>query len=136
MNAQQLDHPDLYQRIAQQAAAQLNTLMQSLPGITAGVIATADGFEVSAKVAQGMDTAKLAAMACSISALGAMVGQESEIGACRDVLVEAALGSVLIIEIPHAQYPMILNLVTTHEEVLGQVLYRAKRVAESLAQVV
>ena len=133
MNTPEFKQSDVYRRLQRLASESLGQLMRNLPGLTAGVIATADGFEVAANVRQGMDAAKLAAMACSISALGAMVGKESSIGACRNVLIEAEGGYALIIEVTHPDYPMILNLVAAKEEVLGQVLYRAKRTAEALS---
>jgi predicted regulator of Ras-like GTPase activity (Roadblock/LC7/MglB family) len=120
-------NPELFQRVQAQAENELNELMHALDGLTAGVIATSDGFEVAARAKAGVEVSKLAAMACSISALGAMVGVESEIGQYQNVIVEADEGYVVIIDIPHPQYPMILNLVAARNEVLGQVLYLAKR---------
>jgi predicted regulator of Ras-like GTPase activity (Roadblock/LC7/MglB family) len=119
--------PELLQRIQQLAQSELDELMQALGGLSAGVIASADGFEVAAQAKPGVEVSKLAAMACSISALGAMVGQESAIGHYQNVVVEADAGYVLILDIPHPLYPMILNLVAARNEVLGQVLYLAKR---------
>ncbi|MCU1718476.1 roadblock/LC7 domain-containing protein [Pseudomonas sp. 5P_3.1_Bac2] len=126
---------ELVERIQQQAQAELDELMQALSGLSAGVIATADGFEVAAQAKAGVEVAKLAAMACSISALGAMVGQESAIGHYQNVVVEADEGYVLILDIPHPVYPMILNLVAARNEVLGQVLYLAKRAVARVAKV-
>lgn len=112
----------------------LDEMMQRLPGLSAAVLASTDGFEVAARARDESEVAKLAAMSCSISALGAMVGVESGIGQCQSVTIEAAEGYVVIIEVPHANYPMIMNLVASSSEILGQVLYLARRAATALAQ--
>lgn len=117
------------------AATVLDEMMAALSGLIAGVIATSDGFEIAARGRADLDVAKLAAMACSMSALGVMVGTESEIGQYRSVVIEADEGYMVIMEILHPYYPMIMNLVVGSEEVLGQVLYRAKRAAARLALV-
>lgn len=117
------------------SAGELDELMTALSGLIAVVIATADGFEVASRGRADVEIAKLAAMACSISALGAMVGTESGIGQYQSVVIEADEGYVLIMEIPHPSYPMIMNLVVGSEEMLGQALYRAKRAAARLAVV-
>lgn len=110
----------------------LDLLMQGLPGLTAGVIASSDGFEVAASARAGVEVSKLAAMASSISAIGAMVGVESEVGQHQSVIIEADHGFIVIIEIPHTDFPMILNLVADRSEVLGQVLFLAKRAVGDL----
>lgn len=119
--------------LRQDAERMLDDLIASLGRLNAAVIATTDGFEVASRAGSGLEVSKLAAMACSISALGAMVGQEGEVGAHQNVIVEASEGFVVIVDIPHPSHPMILNLVADREEMLGQVLYQAKRTATRLS---
>lgn len=114
--------------------ASLDELMAELSGALAAVVATSDGFEVASRSRSDIAVGKLAAMACSISAVGVMAGQEGGIGIGQSVIVEAPGGFSIIIEIAHPQSPMVLNLLTTRSEALGQVLFRAKRVAHGLAQ--
>lgn len=123
----------LPERLRLDAEQALAELAASLGRLHAAVIATTDGFEVAAHAQHGLEVSKLAAMACSISALGAMVGQESEVGPHQNVIVEASEGFIVIVDIPHPRYPMILNLVADREEMLGQVLYQAKRIALRLS---
>lgn len=111
----------------------LDELMRRLPGLSAAVLASSDGFEVAARARDEAEVAKLAAMSCSISALGAMAGIESGIGRCQSVTIEADEGYIVIIEVPHEGFPMIMNLVAPTSEILGQVLYHAKRAAADLA---
>jgi uncharacterized protein len=126
---------DLYKRVQASAEETLEDLMQGLKGVLAGVVATSDGFEVAARTSKNMDASKLAATACSISALGAMVSEESEIGQYHYLMVEASEGHVVILEVAHPAMPMILNLVITRGDVLGQVLYQAKLAVKRLAAV-
>lgn len=124
---------NLPERLRNDAEQALEELGASLGRLSAAVIATTDGFEVASRAGKGVEVSKLAAMACSISALGAMVGQESEVGPHQNVIVEASEGYIVIVDIPHPSHPMILNLVADREEMLGQVLYQAKRTATRLA---
>ncbi len=111
----------------------LDELMGALGGLHAAVIATGDGFEVAARSRTGLEVNKLAAMACSISALGAMAGEESAIGSQQNLIIEASEGYIVIVDVPHPRFPMILNLVAEREEMLGQLIYQAKRTAARLA---
>ncbi|MDH0897132.1 MULTISPECIES: hypothetical protein [unclassified Pseudomonas] len=111
----------------------LDELMTALGGLNAAVIATSDGFEVAARARFGLEVTKLAAMACSLSALGAMAGEESSVGLQQSLIIEASEGYVVIIDVPHPRFPMILNLVAEREETLGQLIYQAKRMATRLA---
>ncbi len=121
--------PELLQLRCEQA---LDELMAGLVDVNALVIATSDGFDVASRAREGMEVSKLAAMACSISALGAMAGFESGIGQYQDVIIEADEGCIVILEIPHPAMPMILNVVAGKKEILGQVVYLAKRTVSKL----
>lgn len=121
--------PELLQLRCEQV---LDELVSGLVDVNAVVVATSDGFEVTARAREGVDVAKLAAMACSISALGAMAGVESGIGQYQDVIIEADQGCIVIVEIPHPALPMILSVVVGKKEILGQVVYQAKRTVSKL----
>ena len=58
----------------------LDELMLEIKGIKAVVVSTEDGFEVAARVENTAQVARLSAMASSLAALGAMAGEESQIG--------------------------------------------------------
>ncbi|WP_432724117.1 hypothetical protein R0381_000589 [Jeongeupia wiesaeckerbachi] len=122
--------PELLKKESKQA---LDILASSLDGSwTSMIIATSDGFEVAARSRNGVEVSKLAAMGCSISALGVMCAHESGIGLHRSVIVEATEGLIVIIEIPNPELPMILTLAVNGTDVLGQVLYQARRAAKGL----
>lgn len=118
--------------LRQRSEYALDALMNSLPGLSAGVIATTDGFEVATREREGADVAKLSAMASSLSALGTMICQESEMGQYQNVTIETDAGYILILDIDHPHHPMIINLVVKKNEMLGRVLYLAKRTVDAL----
>ena len=110
----------------------LDELMQEIKGIKAVVVATEDGFEVSARVENTAQVARLSAMASSLAALGAMAGEESQLGVCHSLLMEAADGYITIVQVRRADVSLIVSVVTGRDAVIGQVLYFSKKAAKSL----
>ena len=110
----------------------LNDLMQEVKGIKAVVVATEDGFEVAARVENTAQVARLSAMASSLAALGAMAGEESQLGVCRSLLMEAAEGYIVIVQVRRADVSLIVSVVTGRDAVVGQVLYFSKKAAATL----
>lgn len=104
-------------------------------GIVSVIVATADGIKVSGRSTQsGFDEAKLAAIASSIGAIGAVVGDEANLGSCHSVIVQAQRGYALIVEIQHPRVPMIMSVVADSTAVLGQVSYLAREAAAAIAR--
>ena len=110
----------------------LNDLMQEVKGIKAVVVATEDGFEVAAQVENTAQIARLSAMASSLAALGAMAGEESRLGVCHSLLMEAADGYITIVQVRRADVSLIVSVVTGRDAVIGQVLYFSKKAAATL----
>ena len=110
----------------------LDELMQEVKGIKAVVVATEDGFEVAARVENTAQVARLSAMASSLAALGAMAGEESRLGVCHSVVMEAAEGFIAIVQVRRADVSLIVSVVTGPDAVVGQVLYFSKKAARSL----
>ena len=110
----------------------LDELMQEIKGIKAVVVATEDGFEVAARVENTAQIARLSAMASSLAALGAMAGEESQLGLCHSLVMEAAEGFIAIIQVRRADVSLIVSVVTGRDAVIGQVLYFSKKAAKSL----
>jgi uncharacterized protein len=77
---------------------------------------------------------RLSAMASSFSALGALVGEESQLGACKYVLVDAEGGLILILQARNPQHVLTLCIVTGRDAVAGQMLYFAKEAAQTLVK--
>ena len=110
----------------------LNDLMQEVKGIKAVVVATEDGFEVAARVENTAQVARLSAMASSLAALGAMAGEESRLGVCHSLVMEAAEGFIAIVQVRRADVSLIVSVVTGRDAVIGQVLYFSKKAAATL----
>ena len=110
----------------------LDSLMEQVKGIKAVVISTEDGFEVAARVENTAQTARLSAMASSLAALGAMAGEESQLGICHSVVMEAAQGHIAILQVRRDDLSLIVSVVTGSDAVVGQVLYYSKQAAIAL----
>ena len=110
----------------------LDELMQEVKGIKAVVVATEDGFEVAARVENTAQVARLSAMASSLAALGAMAGEESRLGMCHSLMMEAAEGFIAIVQVRRADVSLIVSVVTGRDAVVGQVLYFSKKAAAAL----
>jgi uncharacterized protein len=110
----------------------LDELMQEVKGIKAVVVATEDGFEVAARVENTAQVARLSAMASSLAALGAMAGEESRLGLCESLVMQAAEGFIAIVQVRRADVSLIVSVVTGRDAVTGQVLYFSKKAAQLL----
>ena len=110
----------------------LDELMQEVKGIRAVVVATEDGFEVAARVENTAQVARLSAMASSLAALGAMAGEESRLGVCESLVMEAADGFIAIVQVRRADVTLIISVVTGRDAVVGQLLYFSKKAAATL----
>ena len=116
--------------LAQEAVA---SIMREVKSAKAVVIATEDGFEVASAAENTAQTSRLSAMASSFSALGALVGEESQLGFCNNVIIDAAEGYILIMQIRNASLTLTMCVVAGKDSVIGQVLYFSKQAAASLA---
>ena len=112
----------------------VDELMQEVKGIKAVVIATEDGFEVAARVENTAQVARLSAMASSLAALGAMAGEESRLGVCHSLMMEAAEGFITIVQVRRADVSLIVSVVAGRDAVVGQVLYFSKKAAKALQE--
>lgn len=117
-----------------QAGRALETLMSQVQGAVSAVVSTVDGFAVASRTESEVQGSKLAAMASSISAICSVVGEESQVGAHKSILIESENGYVVMVNINNAGNPMILNLVADKTAVLGQMVYFAKQTAQQLAE--
>ncbi len=110
----------------------LDELMAQVKGVKAILIATEDGFEVAARVQNTAQISRLSAMASSLAALGAMAGEESQLGVCRSLLMEADDGYITIVQVRRPDVSLIFSVITGRDAVIGQVLYFSKKAAQSL----
>lgn len=107
-------------------------LMQDIKGVKAVLVSTEDGFEIAARVENTAQIARLSAMASSLAALGALAGEESHLGACDSLVMEASEGFIAILQVRRADVSLIMSVVTGRDAVVGQVLYFSKQAARAL----
>lgn len=110
----------------------LDELMTEVKSIKAVVVSTEDGFEVAARVENTAQIARLSAMASSLAALGAMAGEESQLGLCESLVMQATEGFIAITQVRRSDVSLIVSVVTGRDAVTGQVLYFSKKAAMAL----
>jgi len=116
------------------AQAQAEALLREVSGMRAVLAATADGFELAAALAAAVDTARLAALASSIAAIGEVVSAEAGMGDSRTVIVETAGGLVLVQRVPRSDVPCVLTALAGPDALLGQVKFQLATAASALAR--
>ena len=114
------------------AHAVLQALTSKVRGVRGCVVSTEDGFEVAAQ-GQG-SPARLSAMASSMAALGAIAGEENQLGHCANVVIEAAEGFIVMLQARRPGLTLVLSVVASREAVLGQILYVSREAARALEQ--
>jgi uncharacterized protein len=110
----------------------VDTVMREVSGSRAAVVSTEDGFELAAAVESTAQVARLSAMASALSALGAIAGEESQLGACDNIMIEANEGYILMLQARRPDITVILSIVTGRNAVMGQALYFARRAVQQL----
>ncbi len=117
-----------------QAAAQVavDAVMRDVRGARASVVSTEDGFEVASRIENTAEISRLSAMASSMAALGAIVGEESHLGACNRVVIEAAEGHIVMVQAQRPDISLVLSIVAGREAVMGQLLYFARQATLAL----
>jgi uncharacterized protein len=120
----------LQARAAQRA---VDTIVEQNVGVQTAVIASADGLPLASRTNTNFDFAKLAAMASSIAAIGSVVSEETNAGACKRVLVDSEKSYTLIVSIDNAEWPLILCVIAERSAVLAQVMYAAREALNLVA---
>lgn len=119
--------------LAEKAQTSIDELFEKLVGVQALVVASIDGFAVVSKSIVEVDANKIAAMASSFSSLGVVVAQESLLGNKKIVTLEADGGYVVLLDIKHAEFPMILSISASSDVVLAHMLYLARESVNRIA---
>jgi predicted regulator of Ras-like GTPase activity (Roadblock/LC7/MglB family) len=128
-----MNQPDLLTPALKNGAQHVvEELMRELRAAQAVVIATEDGFEVCAHAQNTAQVSRLSAMASSMAALGAMAGEESDLGGCASIVVEAERGYLVMMQARHPRATLILSVVAGRDTVMGQALYFCRQAAQAL----
>jgi len=110
----------------------LDQLAAEQKGILAALIASTDGFNLAA-ISSEISEERLAAMASSMHALGDQIASETKLKKCQDVLIEADMGKVLMVNIPNAKEDLILTVVANEAMTFGMLLYACRECAEKIS---
>ncbi|MDN6883187.1 roadblock/LC7 domain-containing protein [Variovorax sp. CAN2819] len=106
------------------AAAEVLRVLEDVNGIACVVIATPDGFEIASASQRHFEPARIAAMASSISAIGAVVSQEARLGRCTCITVATDKGFALVSPVRNGETELVVNVIADANAVLAQVMYR------------
>jgi len=118
------------------AAGQVvDQLVEAVGAVRAVVVSSEDGFELVSRAPDKSHVSRLSAMASSMTALGAMAGEECEIGGFRSITLEAEDGFILMLLAQHPDGNLILSVIAESKAVIGQVLLYSKRAVMQLQQV-
>lgn len=113
----------------------MDVLMAKEQEISGVLVSTIDGFRVAAMLTGSLSAEKLSAMASSLLAINEAVCRESSMGECRDLVIEASQGRILLMDIPHPTHKLILTVLCHAKVTMGQVLWAARGCRESLGRV-
>lgn len=119
----------LLQRLAMREA---HLVLDELTGVKAVVISSIDGFDVASAIRGDIDPVRMAAMAGSITAIGAVVAHETALGAPTSIVINSAQGFVQVFTVDRPDVQLIVNIVSDSSGVLAQVAYRGRVVAKTL----
>ena len=119
-------------RIHAQREAQ--SVVDEITGVTAVIVATVDGFDVASVVRNGLDTARIAALASSIAAIGEVVSSETGLGRAKSITVGTEAGFAVIYNVHRNDIGLVIIVVAGVDAIIGQVNYRAAEVARKLSE--
>lgn len=118
------------QRLAQ---IEVQKILSEVEGVTAVVVATADGFDVASAMRLG-DAARVAAMASSISAISTVVSQEANLGRNKSVIIDTESGFAVVYSVYRKDAELVINVIANGNAILAQVNYRITQFARQLTQ--
>lgn len=110
----------------------IEALVEARIEIDGAVVSTPDGFEVAAHLGGKQSAAKLSAMTSSLLALAQAISDESDIGTCNDILIEASAGRLLLMEIPRSDRQLLLAVLCDRDSTMGQVLWAVRRCRDEI----
>ena len=114
--------------------AHIEALVALQPEISGVLVSTVDGFEIASKLAPDLSAAKLSAMTSSLLALAEAMCSETAGGSCRDLVIDAEAGRILLMELPHRDQKLVLAVLCTNKVTLGQVLWAVRDCREQLSR--
>lgn len=119
-------------RLAKAAEQAVDLVINEVKGVKASVVSTEDGFEVASRIQNTGEIGRLSAMANSMAALGAIAGEENQLGVCENLVIEAARGHIVVLQARRPDLTLVLSVVTGRDAIMGQILHVSKAAAKVL----
>ncbi|MDN5923878.1 MAG: roadblock/LC7 domain-containing protein [Xanthomonadales bacterium] len=110
----------------------LDDLIARDSGIHAAMFCTSDGFELASNLPPTISSATLSAMVSSQFALGDALCRETGLKSCRDLVIDASSGRVIIMEVRGTNRGFVLAAIASTRYTLGNVLYDCRQVADEI----
>jgi predicted regulator of Ras-like GTPase activity (Roadblock/LC7/MglB family) len=104
----------------------IDALVEEHTDIAGALVSTVDGFAVASRVTPTVAAERLAAMTSSLVALAEAISHEGQAGECRDVVIDASVGRVLLMDVPQPGHKLLLTVLCHTSATLGQVLWAAR----------
>lgn len=114
---------------------QLERFVSGNSDIRGGVVSTVDGFEVASSLDPTLSAAKLSAMTSSLLALSEAISRESALGVSRDMVIDAEMGRLLLMDVPSTGSRLLLTVLCDNAVTLGQVLWAVKAFRDELGRI-
>lgn len=115
----------LNEKVRNAAQDQARKMLEEVTGVMAVVVATTDGFDIASAVTRDIDPVRVAALASSISAIGAVVSQEARLGRNRSVTINTDAGFAFLSAVGRMDVNLVVNVIANEHAILGQVAYRS-----------
>lgn len=109
---------------------QYESLFEAVPGLYGVLFATADGDPVSARLQEGMERERLAAMSSSLVALGETMAKAADQQECEYAIVQNSDGYVVSLRIGKH---LLLSAFARRDTNLGMLLSRCRNTAENVS---
>lgn len=114
------------------ARSEAEAIAQDVDGVRAVVIATSDGFDIATAARTPVDPGRIAALASSMAAIGAVVSTEAGLGRSTSVTVGTDNGFAVVHAATHAGIALVIHVIAGPGALLGQVNYRTAAAARRL----
>ncbi len=105
-------------------------LLLNVRGLTAVVLASADGFDMVSAVRGHLKPERLAALASSIAAIGQVVALEGSLGHSQRIMIDGGQGYVMVCSIDRSDIGLVLILLASNDALLGQLNVSARNSGE------
>jgi predicted regulator of Ras-like GTPase activity (Roadblock/LC7/MglB family) len=125
-------HPGIPEHVVHRAREALDKWAAPLVGMKVALVVTPDGFEVTSIQHGQLNIVKLAAMTSSLIAMTRAVGRELHFSACKRLILDTELGSVVLHPV-NAEFPTLLCFVLNPDAVLGSALWAMTEISNFLS---